>query len=118
MTNGRKIFIAIAIFAIVVSGMEKLRIDDYVLDVLMRDLCGHDRSPSAFVVYLAFWRMTSGQRIRTVRTSHQRIAEATGLSKTAVQVAIKHLVRRRLLRSHRERATYMPEYTVLRPWLR
>jgi hypothetical protein len=27
-------------------------IDDYVLDVLMRDLIGHDQKPSAYLVYL------------------------------------------------------------------
>ena len=29
-----------------------LRVDDYVIDVLLRDLVAHDRSPSAFLVYL------------------------------------------------------------------
>jgi hypothetical protein len=98
--------------------MDKLRIDRYVFDVLLPDLCGHDHMPSAFVVYVCLWRMTFGERARTVRTSHQRIAEATGLSKSAVQAAIKRLIRRRLLRGHREKATSMPEYTVLRPWIR
>ena len=27
-------------------------VDDYVLDVLMRDLIAHDQQPSAFLVYL------------------------------------------------------------------
>jgi hypothetical protein len=27
-------------------------IDDYVLDVLMRDIVGHDQQPAAFLVYL------------------------------------------------------------------
>ncbi|MDP9005047.1 MAG: hypothetical protein M3N12_09705 [Verrucomicrobiota bacterium] len=27
-------------------------IDDYVLDVLMRDLIAHDQQPSAYLVYL------------------------------------------------------------------
>jgi len=29
-----------------------LAFDDYVTDVLMRDLVGHDRRPVAFLVYL------------------------------------------------------------------
>jgi len=31
---------------------EAVPIDDYVLDVLMRDLIGHDQKPAAFIVYL------------------------------------------------------------------
>ena len=33
--------------------MSKLEIDDYVIDTLMADLVGHDRQPSAFLVYLS-----------------------------------------------------------------
>ena len=29
-----------------------IALDSYVLDVLMRDLVGHDKKPSAFIVYL------------------------------------------------------------------
>ena len=29
-----------------------LSLDDYVIDVLMRDLVGHDRRPVSFLVYL------------------------------------------------------------------
>ena len=36
--------------------MSPVEIDDYVLDTLMADLVGHDRRPSAFVVYLYFLR--------------------------------------------------------------
>ena len=32
----------------------------YVLDTLMADLVGHDRQPSAFLVYLHLWRRTAG----------------------------------------------------------
>jgi hypothetical protein len=31
---------------------QTVRIDDYVLDVLMRDLIGHDQQPAAYLVYL------------------------------------------------------------------
>jgi len=37
-----------------------VEIDAYVLDNLMADLVGHDRQPSAFLVYLFLWRRTLG----------------------------------------------------------
>lgn len=83
----------------------------------MPDLVGHDRMPSAFVVWLYLaWRATG--RARSVRASHQTIANDTGLSKSAVQAAVRHLVRRHLLRSERESITAVPEHFVLRPWRR
>ena len=51
----------------------------------MRDLVGHDRSPSAYLVYLHLWSQTVGRRQKAIRLSHQSIADATGLSKSAVQ---------------------------------
>lgn len=95
--------------------MATIGIDVYVLDVLMRDLVGHDRSPSAFLVYLYLWRRT---RDGESRLPLQRIAEGTGLSKRGVQAAIGHLEGRRLLRVERESITAVPEYAVLRPWAR
>ena len=59
-------------------------IDDYVVDTLMADLIGHDKTPSAFVVYLYLYRRAAG-RPRMLRASHQTIANDTGLSKSAVQ---------------------------------
>ena len=35
---------------------ETVPIDDYVLDVLMRDLVGHDHQPAAFLAYLYLYR--------------------------------------------------------------
>jgi DNA-binding MarR family transcriptional regulator len=93
-------------------------IDDYVLDVLMRDLVGHDHSPSSFVVYLFLWRATAGTRPRQARISHSRIADETGLSKSAVQAALRRLNRRRLVRSERETPTSTPVHYLLRPWVR
>ena len=90
-------------------------IDAYLIDVLMRDLVGHDRSPSAFLVYLFFWRRT---RNGETRLTLQRIAEGTGLSKRGVQDAIGHLERRKLLRVTRESITAVPVYQVQRPWTR
>jgi DNA-binding GntR family transcriptional regulator len=96
-------------------GKHTLELDAYVLDVLMRDLVGHDRSPSAFLVYLWLWRRT---RDGESRLTLQRIAEGTGLSKRGVQDAIGRLESRKLLRVTRESITAVPEYAVLRPWVR
>lgn len=50
--------------------------------------------------------------------SHRVVAEETGLSKSAVQAAVRLLKRRQLLRSHQATQTATPEYEVLRPWAR
>jgi len=96
--------------------MKTVRFDFYVLDGLMPDLVGHDKQPSAFVVYLYLWTRRASSRSRRVRASHQTIADDTGLSKSAVQAAMKNLLRRKLIRSELEFKTAVPQYTVLRPW--
>jgi hypothetical protein len=100
------------------SGTQRISIDRYVVETLMGDLVGHDKRPSAFIVYLFLWFRSAGRRTRGVEVSHQTMAEETGLSKSAVQVAIRLLLRRRLLRSRRASPTAIPEYFVLRPWVR
>jgi len=97
--------------------VRQFRIDAYVVDTLMPDLVLHDRQPSAFLVYLQLWYRSTGRRVRA-RLSHQQMADATGLSKSAVQAAIRTLTRRRLIRATRESSTAVPQYTVLRPWRR
>jgi Helix-turn-helix domain len=96
----------------------QIPVDDYVFDVLMRDLVGHDKAPSAFLVYMHLWSRTLGRDTESAPTSHQNIADATGLSKSAVQSAVRLLLRRRLVRAHKETVTSTPEYSVLRPWHR
>src|SRR6202167_5569946 len=91
-------------------------LDAYVVEVLMRDLVGHDKSPSSFLVYLYLWAQTRGRGEETVALSHQSISEATGLSKSAVQSAVRNLARRKLIRSRKSTATSTPEYSVGRPW--
>ena len=93
-------------------------IDDYVISVLMRDLVGHDRCPSAFLVYLHLWGECERQSKVSVQTSHQTMAEGTGLSKSAVQKGIRCLVERKLVRAHKSSATATPDYRVLRSWRR
>jgi DNA-binding GntR family transcriptional regulator len=96
--------------------MTTVQLDAYVLDTLMPDLVGHDRQPSAFLVYLYLWRRTHGSTRARVRVSLADIAEATGLSKRSVQDALGTLVRRKLVSLERENITAIPAYTVLRPW--
>lgn len=95
-----------------------MTIDDYVFEVLMRDLVGHDHAPSAYLVYLHLWTQTLGRRAKTARLSHQMVADATGLSKSAVQSGMRCLLRRRLVQVRRETVTAIPEYQIARPWRR
>lgn len=95
-----------------------MRVDDYVVDVLMRDLTGHDRMPSAFLVYLFLWSQTWGRRRKSSLQSYQDIANATGLSKSSAQAAVRRLLRRHLVAQSKPTPTATPRYTVLRPWHR
>jgi DNA-binding GntR family transcriptional regulator len=97
--------------------IDTIVLDNYIFDVLMRDLVGHDRAPSAYLVYLHLWSQTVGRKQKVTRLSHQAIADATGLSKSAVQAGMRILTRRRLVSAHRQSATAIPEYRVARPWL-
>lgn len=93
-----------------------LQLDDYVIDTLMPDLIGHDRQPSAFVVYLFLWRRAHGGRGATTQVALQDIAELTGLSKRSVQSALGWLAKRKLIAVSRASITAIPVYTVLQPW--
>lgn len=95
-----------------------LSLDSYILDVLMRDLTEHDKRPSAFLVYLHVWRQTMGAGRRFAELSYQEIAEGTGLSKSAVQGAVRLLRRRKLVSVAKKNATATPVYRVERPWVR
>lgn len=98
--------------------MSTVPVDTYVLETLMPDLVGHDRSPSAFLVYLHLWCRTAGTRERKVAASLAQVAEDTGLSKSAVQAALRLLKRRKLVKAERASLTAVPVYEVLRPWVR
>ena len=93
-------------------------LDRYVVGTLMRDLVAHDHSPSAFLVYLYLWVAASERRGRPIAVSLQTIAFEVGLSKSAVQASMRLLSRRRLVQVSRASRTAIPEYTVLRPWVR
>lgn len=98
--------------------MTTVSVDAYVLDVLMADLVGHDRQPTAYLLYLKLWRLTGGGRRPTPEISLRELSEQTGVSKRAIQEAVDTLTRRRLIDVTRERPTAVPTYRVLRPWRR
>jgi DNA-binding MarR family transcriptional regulator len=91
-------------------------IDDYVLDVLMRDLIGHDQKPAAYLVYLHLYSQAARKKWKPVAASLRTIADATGLSKSAIQVALATLRRRELIVTKRDHATATPRHRVLRHW--
>jgi len=92
-------------------------LDSYVLDTLMRDLVGHDRKPTSFLVYLWLWAEQSKDN-SPVGRSYQEIAESVGISKSSAQAAITWLLRRKLLAVTRVSVTATPSYRVLTPWQR
>ena len=92
--------------------------DPYVVDVLLPDLVGHDKRPASFVLYAWLWAMTRGSGRKTAYFSYQMLTDRTGLSKRAVQRAVAHLEKRKLLGVARSSRTAVPEYTVLTPWVR
>jgi hypothetical protein len=98
--------------------MATVPLDPYIIDVLLPDLVGHDRQPSAFLVYLYLWRRTIGTGAQETQASLQDITSGTGLSKRTVQDALSRLSRRKLLGISRESLTAIPQYTLKRPWIR
>jgi DNA-binding MarR family transcriptional regulator len=91
-------------------------LDAYILDVLMRDLVGHDQHPSAFLVYLYLSGQAARQKWKPVRASLRTLAEATGLSKSAVQTALERLRRRELIKTKRAHGTATAIHRILRHW--
>jgi hypothetical protein len=98
--------------------MDTIEIDEYVIDTLMRDLVGHDRRPSAFLVYLYLCRAAERKADARVQVALMDIAQDVGLSKRSVQNALGWLAKRKLVRVARESITAVPVYTVLAPWRR
>ena len=91
------------------------RLDKYVADVLLRDLIAHDRSPTAFLVYF-FLAAQGGARAGRVSMSLADLADRTGLSKRAVQLALAHLRRRHLIKTTQAHRTATPVHLVAHPW--
>jgi hypothetical protein len=95
-----------------------MTLDGYVVDTLMPDLVGHDRRPAAFIVYLYLSRLAALSGRDSVSASLQTIATHTGLSKSTVQEALRHLRRRRLLDPTVVATVTNPARKLARPWLR
>lgn len=95
-----------------------VEIDSYVIDVLMRDLVGHDKTPASFVVYLYFAARVEREMTPGISISLSAVASATGLSKTAVQAAIRLLKRRELITVSKQSETATPVYSLKRHWRR
>ncbi len=106
------------IITIVFTTMDRITIDAYVVDVLMPDLVGHDRRPATFIVYLFLLRQAAKARRDAVSVSLQTIAAKTGLSKSTVQTALRHLRRRRLIDPMVAATVTAPVRQVMRPWIR
>lgn len=94
---------------------DTVTLDRYVLDSLMADLAGHDRTPAAYLVFVAIWAAGDGCR---VALSYADLAARTGLARRTVQSAVAHLHRRELLEVERAGPTETPRYRPLTPWRR
>jgi hypothetical protein len=95
-----------------------ISLDDYVIDVLMRDLVGHDRRVVSFLVYLWFAaeQEKAQRKGNVVEASYRQIAECIGVSKSSAQSAVAWLVKRKLLAVTKKTVTATPRYKVLTPW--
>jgi len=97
--------------------MHHVAIDDYVLDTLMPDLVGHDRSPAAFLIYIVLWTQLFRSEERATAVSLQKLSELSGLSKSAVQKAVRLLRHRGLIKISKTNETSVPEYELVRHWI-
>lgn len=95
-----------------------MTVDRYLVDTLLRELVGHDHRSSAFLVYLHLATRPVAGRQRKITASYADLVVQTGLSKSAVQAAVRHLRRRRLVRVEHAAPTATPVYQVLSPWRR
>lgn len=98
--------------------MHHIEIDEYVIDVLLPDLVGHDGARTAFLVYIVLWATLYRREEVRVAVSLRELAEATGLSKSAVQGAVRLLKRRGLIKVTHASTTAVPQYELIRHWLR
>ena len=95
---------------------QTIPLDDYVFDVLMRDLIGHDQQPAAYLVYLYLYGQAARKNWKRVVASVRTLADATGLSKSAIQTALASLRRRELIVTTRDHATATSRHRVVRHW--
>jgi hypothetical protein len=81
---------------------------------LMRDLVAHDQKPAAYPVYLYLYGQAAPKKWKPIAASLRTIGDATGVSKSAIQVALAHLRRRQLIATTADHATATPRHRVLR----
>jgi DNA-binding MarR family transcriptional regulator len=98
--------------------MKRYSIDAYVLDVLLPDLVGHDRKPAAFLVFLCLLCASERGSTTSVTISLQELAVRTGLAKSTIQAAIRHLKRRGLLDAAVAASTTRPVRRIKRSWVK
>jgi DNA-binding MarR family transcriptional regulator len=91
-------------------------IDDYIVDVLMRDIVGHDHQPASYLIYLYLYGQAARNKWKPVPASLRGLADATGLSKSAAQTALENLRRRELIVTTTAHATAIPHHQILRHW--
>jgi len=97
------------------SRYSMVKLDEYVLDSLMRDLVGHDRRPVSYLVYL--WLAAEEQRQKKpVSISYSDLAQSVGVSKSSAQGGVAWLIHRKLISSTKANVTATPNYTVQTPW--
>ena len=92
-----------------------VKLDEYVLDTLMRDLVGHDRRPVSYLVYLSLAAEQQRQN-KPVSISYSDLAESVGVSKSSAQSAVAWLIHRKLISSTKANVTATPNYAVQTPW--
>lgn len=97
--------------------MKPYSVDTYVLDVLLPDLVGHDHKPAAFLVFLCLLCASQRGKTTSVALSLQELAVRTGLAKSTVQSAIRHLKRRGLLDAAVVASTMQPIRRIAMPWV-
>jgi DNA-binding FadR family transcriptional regulator len=95
----------------------KAALDDYIIETLLPDLVGHDRSLVSFIIYVKLWHDSCGPG-KKLAVSLSTLAVETGLSKSAVQAALRRLRARGYLSVRRASATAVPVYSVQAPWRR
>ena len=110
--SGRVITIVIKTIAM----KEPARFDPYLVDSLMPDLVGHDRQPSAFIVYLYLSHRAARARVRARSPSACRGWRPTPACRRApCRRGLRTLVRRRLLRVDKASRTAVPSTPCCAP---
>jgi len=94
------------------SSTYHIAVDDYVVDVLLPDLVGHDKSPAGFLVYLILWTLLFRSERRSIAVSLQGLSSQTGLSKSTVQAAVRILRQRGLIKVIRAAPTSVPQASM------